>query len=148
MGGSVAVGYGVMKSVVKSARALAIDCCSVISLHHEDSSFRELVLTGTSLLPGTSGKGFWLTEAPDFELGATPGSNIVCFRYVPQTETDLDALQPKIRQRLIQSGAFYIVQTRIPKGLFLRTALMNPLTTEDDLRALLDAIRSESPVQP
>lgn len=83
-----------------------------------------------------------LREAADFELGAEPEANIVCFRHAPSGTGDLDALQARIRSRIVQSGAFYIVQTRLPAGLFLRTTLINPLTTETQLSELLGAIRT------
>jgi len=91
-----------------------------------------------------------LRAAPDFELGAEPESNIVCFRYRPAGVTDdvSDALQAGIRSRIVHSGDFYIVQTRLPKGLFMRVTLINPLTTEDHLVALLARVREEAAAAP
>jgi L-2,4-diaminobutyrate decarboxylase len=42
----------------------------------------------------------------------------------------------------VRSGAFFFVHTQLPAGTFLRTTLIHPFTTEDDLRELLDAIRA------
>ncbi len=83
-----------------------------------------------------------LHQAPDFELAVEPEANIVCFRYTPEGDADLDALQQRVRHRLLADGAFYLVQTRLPAGVFLRTTLINPLTGDDDLAALLEAIRA------
>ena len=47
-----------------------------------------------------------------------------------------------IRSRVVESGAFYLVQTRLPGGVHLRTALMNSLTRASDLEALIEVIRS------
>jgi len=82
-----------------------------------------------------------LEAAPDFECATPPESNIVCFRYLPDGAKDLDAIQAAVRRRLLENGAYYIVQTKLPSGLHLRTALMNPFTTEEDLAGLLEAIR-------
>ena len=87
-----------------------------------------------------------IEAAPDFSLGAEPESNIVVFRYAPEGppgsgEDAGDVLQSTIRRRLIESGDFYLTQARLPTGLHLRTVLMNPLTTDGDLDALLDGIR-------
>jgi L-2,4-diaminobutyrate decarboxylase len=82
-----------------------------------------------------------LQAAADFELAVEPQCNIVCFRYTPAGAPDLDGLQARLRQQLLASGAFYLVQTRLRPGLFLRTTLINPFTSDDDLAALLDAIR-------
>ena len=84
-----------------------------------------------------------LRETRDFELAVEPECNIVCFRHLrPGLEGPaLDRLQEAVRRALVAEGGFYIVQTRLPAGVFLRTTLMNPLTTPADLAALLEAIR-------
>jgi L-2,4-diaminobutyrate decarboxylase len=86
-----------------------------------------------------------IAAAADFELPLRPQANIVCFRYRSASMTPgpaLDRLQSVIRQRLIASGAFYLVQTGLPTGVHLRTTLLNPFTTIDHLRQLLDAVRA------
>lgn len=80
-------------------------------------------------------------ETPDFELALEPDTNIVCFRYAPKGATDLDTLNATIRKRLVESGEFYIVQARLPKGLYLRVTLLNPMINEARLTKLLEAIR-------
>jgi L-2,4-diaminobutyrate decarboxylase len=84
-----------------------------------------------------------LRAAPDFELALEPECNIVCFRNLrPGLAGErLDRLQEAVRRALVSEGGFYIVQTRLPAGVFLRATVMNPLTTASDLSALLDAIR-------
>jgi L-2,4-diaminobutyrate decarboxylase len=82
-----------------------------------------------------------LDDADDFELTVAPDCNIVCFRHVPPDFESLDAHQERIRARLIAEGSFYLVQTRLRGQVTLRVTLMNPLTTEADLEALLAAIR-------
>ncbi len=87
-----------------------------------------------------------LTEAPDFEPLHEPQCNIVTFRHIPPglagaSEERLAEFHFRIRRELIQSGAFYIVQTKLNGQQALRVTIINPLTTEDDLAALLDEIR-------
>jgi L-2,4-diaminobutyrate decarboxylase len=82
-----------------------------------------------------------IAAAPDFELAVEPDCNIVCFRYVGAGRDDLDARQARIRQRLLAGGRFYLVQTALPSGVHLRTTIINPFTSDDDLAALLDAVR-------
>jgi L-2,4-diaminobutyrate decarboxylase len=86
--------------------------------------------------------GAAITSASDFELATVPEGNIVCFRYVPKGASDVDALQARVRQHVVESGAFYLVQTRLRDGLYLRVTLMNPFTTDADLAALLEAVRA------
>jgi L-2,4-diaminobutyrate decarboxylase len=86
-----------------------------------------------------------LQAAPDFELALRPQANIVCFRHRPAGMGDgpeLDRRQAHVRQRLIENGSFYLVQTRLPAGLHLRTTLLNPFTTIEHLQDLLAAIRA------
>ncbi|MEZ4904958.1 MAG: pyridoxal-dependent decarboxylase [Spirosomataceae bacterium] len=83
-----------------------------------------------------------LKANPLFELAIEPQSNIVCFRYIGQ-ETNperYNTINATIRQRLLEDGAFYVVQTTLRDKLYLRVSLMNPLTTINDLKTLLTTI--------
>lgn len=85
-----------------------------------------------------------LAEAPDFELLMQPQTNIVCFRHHPADELKdetLDTHQATLRKTLVESGAFHLTQVKLENRLWLRTTVMNPLTAESDLDALLTAIR-------
>lgn len=82
-----------------------------------------------------------LAQTPGFEVAVPPQSNIVCFRYVPEDTADPDALQSAIRRRIIAEGQFYIVQTTLPRGVYLRATVINPMTGLADLEALIAAIR-------
>ncbi len=81
-----------------------------------------------------------IESTPDFELGATPESNIICFRYAPPGVDDLDVLNARIRQQVLEHEAFYLVQTQLPQGLFLRCTLMNVQTNLNHLKQLLTHI--------
>ncbi len=88
-----------------------------------------------------------LKEASDFEVLHTPECNIVVFRHVPADLREpsaeaMDRWQHELRSRLVKAGDFYIVQTNLNGRAALRVTLMNPLTTEQDLTALLDELRS------
>jgi len=74
-----------------------------------------------------------------------PESNIVCFRRtIPGAEpAAVDALNERARARILADGSHYLVQTTLRGRRWLRTALMNPLTTLGDLAALLDAVDRE-----
>ena len=84
-----------------------------------------------------------LREAGDFELAVEPDCNIVCFRHTPRDVPPerLDALQVHLREALVTGGDFYLVQTTLGGRVWLRTTLINPLTTDADLEALLQALR-------
>ena len=51
-------------------------------------------------------------------------------------------LQTILRDRVNQSGAFHLVQTVLNGQTYLRTTLINPHTTLEDLAALLEALRT------
>jgi L-2,4-diaminobutyrate decarboxylase len=82
---------------------------------------------------------------PDFALQQRPMCNIVCFRYVPEAlrgqEEALNRLQAALRQRIIERGHYYCVQTVVRGTRYLRVALMNALTTLPDLEGLLEEAR-------
>ncbi|MSR06526.1 MAG: aminotransferase class I/II-fold pyridoxal phosphate-dependent enzyme [Gemmatimonadetes bacterium] len=82
-----------------------------------------------------------IAATDDFELAVHPDANIVCFRYTGGRGKDLDAVQARARKRIVGEGAFYLVQVRLPAGLFLRTTIINPFTSEEDLAGLLTAVR-------
>ena len=87
-----------------------------------------------------------LTAAHDFEPLHEPQCNIVAFRYLPALLRDapreqIDQFQLRLRRRAIESGEFYLVQSRLDGRPVLRTTIMNPLTTADDLRNLMDCLR-------
>ncbi len=87
-----------------------------------------------------------LVETDDFQPLHEPQCNIVAFRYVPRELRNapperIDAFQLRLRRAVIESGEFYLVQTRLDGRSVLRTTLINPLTTPDDLRELLGSLR-------
>ncbi len=87
-----------------------------------------------------------LQASPDFELLMLPQTNIVCFRRIPSESLTLDAkntFQAKLRMQLVESGAFHLTQVMLQGQLWLRTTIMNPLTGERDLDALLAALSAQ-----
>jgi len=85
-----------------------------------------------------------LRSRPPFELAVEPESNIVCFRIKPpgMDAGDVDQLNALVRDRVVKSGEFYLVQTQLRGRVWLRTALMNPFTTTGHLSAMLDALET------
>ncbi len=83
-----------------------------------------------------------IKERKNFNLAVEPESNIVCFRYAPDSTggKSLNLLNKKIRQAVIENGDFFIVQTEVNGDTYFRTCLMNPFTTENELFGLLDKI--------
>jgi L-2,4-diaminobutyrate decarboxylase len=91
---------------------------------------------------------FWelLNSEPDFQTLHEPDCNILAFRYLPPEVrqlplADQNRFQRELRALLIREGGFYIVQTTLDGMAALRTTVINPLTTQQDLRELLTAIR-------
>ena len=87
-----------------------------------------------------------LQSEPDFEPLHEPQCNILAFRYVPPTLSDVsEAVVAQflltLRRELIRSGQFYIVQAKIGGQQALRVTLINPLTEASHLNSLVAAIR-------
>jgi len=74
-----------------------------------------------------------------FEICCPVQANIVCFRY-KQIGKNSDELNKHILHKIMEDGRFYIVSTIIKGEFYLRTALMNPLATINDLKELLQLI--------
>jgi len=69
----------------------------------------------------------------------------VCFRYRPAgaASEGLDELNARLRARSLADGRFYLLKTKLgERGLWLRTALMNPLTEDRDLDELIAHLRA------
>ena len=83
-----------------------------------------------------------LRQHPHFELAVSPQSNIACFRYVDNITPNetLNEINAKIRAELLDEGEFYLVQTKLRGIHYLRTTLMNPFTTMDHLKVLLEKV--------
>jgi len=89
-----------------------------------------------------------LAAEEDFELYCQPECNIVVFRYLPAeirgcAPAEIDAFQLRLRRAVIESGEFYLVQTRLDGRSYLRTTLINPLTKREHLGGLLDCLRQQ-----
>ncbi|NJB37974.1 pyridoxal phosphate-dependent decarboxylase family protein [Croceivirga sp. JEA036] len=83
-----------------------------------------------------------IQNTPNFELAVAPQSNIVCFRYVKEgmSAAALNQLNAAIRQQTLEEGEYYMVQTKLRGTHYLRTSLMNPFTTLEHLKDLLQKI--------
>jgi L-2,4-diaminobutyrate decarboxylase len=92
-----------------------------------------------------------LRGGKNFKIGVEPQSNIVCFRFLGVKSTAkskktalsvefLNQLNMSIRLKLVEKGNFYIVQTNIRGEVFLRVSIMNPLTTIEHLKELVEEI--------
>ncbi|MBD13790.1 MAG: pyridoxal-dependent decarboxylase [Planctomycetaceae bacterium] len=89
-----------------------------------------------------------LQEQSDFEVYCQPTCNIVAFRYLPtelngRREDEMDAFQLKLRRLVIESGKFYLVQTSIDGRSYLRTTIINPLTSKKHLNSLIECLREQ-----
>lgn len=85
----------------------------------------------------------------DFEALAEPTLSTVLFRYRPDgmTVDDCDGLMPKLRQRLFYNGRAIVAGTTIGGHYWLKLTLLNPNTSIDNLRDVLDLIRAAADVE-
>lgn len=119
-------------------RAMAIEVWTALRVHGEP--FFAAVIDRQRFLARSLAQK--VAASPDFELAIEPESNIVCYRFRPAGAGDLDALNRGLRQKVIEDGRFFVVGTQLPRGYFLRSALMNPLIEPGDLDALLVHLRA------
>ena len=125
-------------------RMMAVELWSTLRAHGEDT-FGAIVDRQHALAGELADK---VLAAPDFELALAPESNIVCYRHVPAGMTDpaaLDAHNRALRTRVVEDGRFYIVGTKLPRGYYLRSTIMNPLSEPADFDDLLAHLRTLCP---
>ena len=85
-----------------------------------------------------------LRDAEDFELVADGPLSITCFRYRAATATDeseLDALNRTLLKTVQDEGEVFLTGTELAGRFALRACIVNFRTREEDLDALLEAIR-------
>lgn len=84
-----------------------------------------------------------LAEDPAFEVFAPRLSTLV-FRFVAPGMADerLDDINREIRKAIFRSGAAVIAATVVEGRQYLKFTLLNPETTLDDLRAIVELIRN------
>lgn len=83
-----------------------------------------------------------IKEEDHMELAMEPKSNIVCFRYLPdEQDTNIDAINKKIADRLLEDGTYYVVSTAVNGKFYLRITLMNPFTDRQCMKNLIDKIK-------
>jgi L-2,4-diaminobutyrate decarboxylase len=75
----------------------------------------------------------------NFQLATELQSNIVCFRFAPDgfDDNELNRINTAIRNRIVKEGSFYIVQAELEGKIWLRLTIINPVTSEEDLKNLL-----------
>jgi len=116
---------------------IALKVFTILAVHGEQV-FDDNV---TALFRSASDFGDLLREAEDFELATFPQSNIICFRFTPRGNHDMDLLNRKVREELLSTGEFYIVQTTIEDRVWLRTTVANPFTRISHFENLMNEIR-------
>ena len=85
-----------------------------------------------------------LEDDLDFETIHIPESNILCFRYKPNCAIDEFAIdfQVEIRNRIRESGHFFISKVDIDNEAALRVVFMNHQTNKEHFKLLLKEIRN------
>jgi L-2,4-diaminobutyrate decarboxylase len=76
------------------------------------------------------------------ELAVMPESNIVCFRFIGNGRRDeaLNKINLSIRDKIMKEGSFYIVKAELAGKIWIRVTIINPMTSENDLKKLLNRI--------
>lgn len=78
----------------------------------------------------------YIRQLPDFECAVQPQANILCFRV-----TGGDDAQLSLRNTLTAQGDFYLSTTAFRGKRYLRFVVMNPHTSMEDIKQLIDEIR-------
>ena len=115
-----------------------------MSLQHIGINGLETIITETLNL--TQNIAHVIEEDQRFELANTPSLNAVVFRWVDDNSfnaSQLDSFNQQASQALIMKGLANIAKTRYEDKAWLKFTLLNPQTTIEDLKAVLEHIHSE-----
>jgi glutamate/tyrosine decarboxylase-like PLP-dependent enzyme len=86
-----------------------------------------------------------VTADPRLELMAPPSLSIVCFRVRPAgarlSDEALDALNRSLLEQLQIGGRAFLSSTVLHGRFVLRACIVNPLSSQADVDAMLDAVR-------
>ncbi|AOH57339.1 2,4-diaminobutyrate decarboxylase [Peribacillus muralis] len=76
-------------------------------------------------------------------LNRHPELNAVVFRYDPEGVSAqlTDQLNKQIQQELLNNGRAFLAKTRFNGEVYLKMTLLNPMTTLEDIKEILDEIR-------
>jgi aromatic-L-amino-acid decarboxylase len=84
--------------------------------------------------------------APDLERFGDVELSIVCFRYAPPglkgDDRALDVLNKRVMEEVQASGAAFLTQTTLRDRFALRACILHYATTETDLAALVECVRT------
>ena len=92
-----------------------------------------------------------LVAHPSFEVLHEPEGNILCFRWIGDgslADEVLDVVNRDLRERYNRSGAGWITATNLGGRRVLRVTIMNPRTTADDVRAIVDGLAQAANKKP
>ena len=85
-----------------------------------------------------------LRATDDFEVPLAPESNILMFRPLPPSGELDDAQIEAVRRGLMDAGSFYLAAANFAGRKWLRVTLMNPATTEQHLRKMIEEVRQQA----
>ena len=76
-----------------------------------------------------------IAQTPDFEILAPVSLNLVCFRYAPQGQEDLNTLNEKLLQAINATGKAYLTHTKLRGQYTLRMVIAQTNTTWEHVAA-------------
>jgi aromatic-L-amino-acid/L-tryptophan decarboxylase len=79
-------------------------------------------------------------KEPELELLASVPLSAVCFRYVPRSGGDSDALNQNILQRIVRRGKVFLSNASIHGRFSLRACIVNHRTTRRDIEQVVSEV--------
>lgn len=127
-----------IRTIECTKSALGIIAYSALKYYGE-SYYREYIDSRYDLAKAFTGM---IRADKNFCIAVEPESNIVCFRFSPENSAglDLNVINSEIRSKIIKEGSFYIVQAELEGKIWLRVTIINPVTSSEDLKALLKRV--------
>lgn len=84
-----------------------------------------------------------IEEQEDFQLLSHSDLGVLVFRYYPSVLTESPCeLNKRIKEKLFFSGEVLVASTKVDGRFYLKFTILNPLTTIEDIKDILNKIRS------
>jgi L-2,4-diaminobutyrate decarboxylase len=128
-----------IRTIECTKSALGIIAYSAVK-YYGNSYYKEYIDSRYDLATGFA---LLIKSDRQLQLAADPESNIVCFRFAPEgyENNTLNKVNSEIRNRIMKEGSFYIVQAELGGKIWLRLTIINPVTSEDDLKDLVQRVK-------
>jgi len=129
------------KSITQSTRrfdALKLWCTLRLMGKHKLGVYTDMMIDTAAAAAAL------LHQDPEFDLLSSSDLGVLVFRFRPAgMDTDLSALNLRIKQALFFDGTCIVASTKVDDHFYLKFTILNPVTTVSHIREMLAVIKAK-----